>query len=87
MYHLKSEFVFLVLSLAYLGLYPIKRHVNGLGMFLFDLVIGNASGCGVVSLNGGGGLVMSEFLQGNAQGTGMFGTEEECNKFGLGHNG
>jgi len=30
---------------------PIETHVNGFGSFLFDVVIGNASGCGVVSLN------------------------------------
>ncbi len=37
---------------------PIKPHVNGSGTFLCDVVIGNAGGCGVVSLNGGGGLGM-----------------------------
>ncbi len=38
---------------------PIELHVNGLGPFLFDVVIGNAGGSGVVSLNRGGRLGMS----------------------------
>jgi hypothetical protein len=33
---------------------PIKTHVNGLGATLFDGVIGNAGGAGVVNLNGRG---------------------------------
>jgi hypothetical protein len=35
---------------------PVKVHVNGLGSFLFDSVVGNAGGGAVVSLDGGGGL-------------------------------
>ncbi len=73
----------MVLALVDLVSYPVKMHVNGLGAFLLDIVIGNTSGCGIVSLNGCGMLVMSKFLQGNAQGTSMFGIEEECTKFSL----
>jgi hypothetical protein len=35
---------------------PIKAHVDGFGLFLFDSVIGNAGGSAVVGLDGGGGL-------------------------------
>ena len=35
---------------------PIKAHIDGLGSFLFDGVIGNTSGCAIISLNRGGRL-------------------------------
>jgi len=53
---------------------PIEVHANGLGSFLLDVVIGNASGSGVIHLQigvaGWGYLSLSES---NAQGTCMFG--------------
>jgi len=63
---------------------PIEAHVNGLGPFLLDVVIGNASDSGIVHLNRGGGLGMSKFVESNAQGTCMFGIEKQHAKFGLG---
>jgi hypothetical protein len=35
---------------------PVKAHVNGLGSFLLDSVVGDAGGSAVVSLDWGGGL-------------------------------
>jgi hypothetical protein len=44
------------LALADMITNPVKAHVRGFGLFLFDSVIGNAGGGTVVSLDGGGGL-------------------------------
>jgi hypothetical protein len=44
------------LALGHAIAHPIEVHVNGLGATLFDGVVGNASGTGVVGLNGGGRL-------------------------------
>jgi len=54
---------------------PIKLHVNGFGLFLFDVIIGNAGGCGIVGLNRSGRLWMPKFLKGNVQWASMFGIE------------
>ena len=35
---------------------PVKAHVNGLGSFLLDSVVGDAGGGAVVGLDWGGGL-------------------------------
>ena len=39
---------------------PVKAHVNGFGPFLFDSVIGDTFGTGVVGLNGSGWLGVSQ---------------------------
>jgi len=70
-----------ILALPYTVPDPIKTHVDGLGPFLFDVVIGNARGCGIVSLYGRGGLGMPEFLQGDAQRASMLGIEEQGAQF------
>ena len=41
---------------------PVKAHIDGLGAFLFDSVIGNASCSAVVCYNGCGRLGMAEFF-------------------------
>ncbi len=41
---------------------PIKAHVDGLGSFLFDHVIGNTTSHAVVSLERGGRLQMAKFI-------------------------
>ncbi len=38
------------LTLAYMVADPIKVHLNGFGTFMFDGVIGNATGHAIVSL-------------------------------------
>jgi len=50
-----------ILALANAILNPVEMHVNGLGVLLLDVVIGNTSGSGVVCLNRGGGLGMAKF--------------------------
>jgi len=49
-----------ILALANTITNPIKLHVNGFGSFLLDVIIDNASGCGIVSLNRGGRLWMCQ---------------------------
>jgi len=66
-----------ILALANEIMNPIKLHVNGFGPFLFDVIVGNSSGCGIVGLNRSGRLWMSKFLKGNAQWASMFGIEEQ----------
>jgi hypothetical protein len=45
---------------------PIETHVNGLGVFLLDGIVGQSSGGGVVSLEWRGRLLVSEFLESHA---------------------
>ena len=45
---------------------PVETHVDGLGAFLLDLAIGEADGCRVVGLDGGGRLWVPKFLEGDA---------------------
>ena len=52
---------------------PVKAHVDG---FLFDANIGEANGCGIVNLDGGGWLGMAHFAEGETKGKGVFGGEE-----------
>jgi len=70
-----------ILALTNMVANPIEMHVNGFGPFLFDVVIGNSSGCGVVSLYWCGGLGVAQFLEGNVQRTSMLGIEEQGTKF------
>ena len=48
---------------------PIKTHVNGFGSLLFDSVIGDTSGCAIISLNRSGRLWMPQFLECGSNGT------------------
>jgi len=70
-----------ILALANMIANPIKLNANGFGPFLFDVIVGNSSGCGIVGLNRSGRLWMSKFLKGNAQWASMFGIEEQHPKF------
>jgi len=72
------------LALVHPVLYPVKAHVNGLGTFLADVVMGNAGHSGVVHLNGHGRLCMSKFFQRSTKGACMFGIKEKCTEFSLG---
>jgi len=60
---------------------PVETHVNSLGTFLFDSVIGNACGRGVVSLERGGWLGMPHFIESVSDGHGFSSIEKECPKF------
>ena len=48
---------------------PIKTHVNGFGSLLFNSVIGDTSGCAIISLNRSGRLWMPQFLECGSNGT------------------
>jgi hypothetical protein len=45
---------------------PVEAHVNGLGAFLFDGVVGDAGGGAVIGLYGGGRLGVAEFFKASA---------------------
>ena len=47
--------------------YPVETHVNSFGALLFDCVIDNSKGCGIVSLDGGGWLWVTKKFQSCAQ--------------------
>ena len=55
------------LALSYPILDPIKPHVDGLGPFLFDSVIGDAAGSAVVGLEWCGWLGVAKFFQSNLE--------------------
>jgi hypothetical protein len=63
---------------------PIETHVHGFGAFLFDIVVGNAGGSAVVSLNWCRRLGMSEFFETGKQWAGFFTIMAEGSKFSLG---
>jgi hypothetical protein len=67
---------------------PVKAHVDCLGTFLFDCVIGNSGSSAVVSLYGSGWLgIMSEFFKAGAKWACLFAIVEEGSKFSFGGAG
>ena len=40
-----------IMALSYTGSDPVKTNVDGFGVVLFDNVIGNSGGTGIVSIN------------------------------------
>ena len=52
--------------------YPMEPHVDGLGMTVFDLVIGESNRCLVVDHEWCGRLWMVHLLEGNTHGTRFF---------------
>ena len=46
---------------------PVEAHVNGLGCFVFDAVVGEANPGGGVYLDGGGRLGMNHFGEGDKE--------------------
>jgi len=44
---------------------PVKAHVDGFGPALFDGVVGNAGGTGIVGIDPGGCLRVPEFFEGD----------------------
>ncbi len=57
---------------------PEVSHLHCIGTFTFDCVIDNASGSGVVDVNGCRWLWMAEFKEGESQDLGFLSIEEEC---------
>ena len=66
---------------------PVEAHVDGLGLALFDGVIGNAGGAGVVSLDMGASLWMAKFFKGNSERAEILEIEESGAKFSFGGRG
>ena len=55
---------------------PIEAHVDGLGSFLFDGVIGDAAGSAIVSLEWCGWLWVSQFFECDTHGAGFLAVVE-----------
>ena len=72
-------------ELATMGaiLNSIKLHVNGFGSFLFDGVIGKTCGSGVVYMERGRRLGVSELEKGGANGNGFLAVEKSGSNFGF----
>lgn len=51
---------------------PLEAHVNGLGLALFDGIVGNAGGAEVVCLNMDGTLPVAHVVQGGLEHAGVF---------------
>ena len=64
------------LALVYAVLDLVKAHVDSLGAALFDSVIGDAGGTGIVRLNGSCWLWMSHFCESSAEHGAIFGVVE-----------
>ena len=52
---------------------PVEAHVNGLGCFVLDVVVGEFNRGGVVYLDGVGRLGMTHFGKGDAEWEGLSG--------------
>ena len=65
-------------SLADLVSDPEEAHVHGFGALLFDGIVGNASGCGIVSYNWSGILGMAKFFESDAFGDGVLAIDKEA---------
>ena len=71
------------LSLSDAVTYPVEAHIDGLGPFLFDCIVGySRRGC-VVCAHGGSWLFVSQFFKGSAERTGLFTVVEKCRQFGF----
>ena len=66
---------------------PVEAHVDGFGAALFDSVIGNAGGAGVIGLDGSGWLGMPHFVECGAEPDPIFCVVEEGTEFGFGGRG
>ena len=62
---------------------PVEPHVNGLGSFLFDRVVGDTGGGAVISSDRCGRLGMAHFTQGNSKWTRFFAIVEQGTEFGF----
>jgi hypothetical protein len=69
------------LTLACTVAYPVKAHVDGLGSFLLDGVVGDARGSGVVSGNRSRQLFVPEFFEGDSEWARFTTVVEEGSKF------
>ena len=65
-------------------LQPVEAHVNRLRLTLLDLLVGEADCCGVIELDGGGGLGMAHFVEGSSDLCGILGVRESGGDFRFG---
>ena len=66
---------------------PLEAHTNGLGLFMFHGISGDAAFRFVVGCHWGCRLGMPHFFKGNAQSTGFLAVEKERAEFGFGGAG
>jgi hypothetical protein len=64
------------LALPDMILDPIKMHIHGFGSFLFDHVIGESCGSGIIGLHWCWWLRMANFIEGDAERNGFLLVEE-----------
>jgi hypothetical protein len=69
--------IYMIMSLADAVPNPIKVHIHGFGLALFDCVVGDAGGSAVVGDQWGGWLWMAKFFQGDSFGGGFLTVVEE----------
>ena len=62
-------------------LQPVEAHVNRLRLTLLDLLVGETDCCGVIELDGGGGLGMAHFVEGSSDLCGILGVRESGGDF------
>ena len=65
----------------------VKAHVNGFGSLLFNGVVDDTFGGGVVSLDGGRWLGVAEFFKSGVDRGGILGVVEEGTNFGFSGGG
>ncbi len=66
---------------------PVKTHIDGLGVLLFDHVIDDATCHTVICLEGGCWLWVAKLLQSSADGACSLHIEEQCTKLSFGSTG
>ena len=62
---------------------PPEAHVHGFGAARFDFVIGDTSGCGVVTFDNGSGLGIAKFFESCADAAGGLAVVEKAGCFGF----
>ena len=75
--------VYVEVSLVYAVLDPVKSHVNGSGSLLGDGVVGKFGGCGIVGLDGCGGLWVAHFVEHCSDDFGTVAIQVEGTNFGF----
>lgn len=66
---------------------PEVAHIHGLGSAELDTLVSDASGSGVIGLNGSARLGEAEFFECGPNGFGFAGVVEEATEFGFGRGG
>ena len=75
------------MSLAGAVDHPVNFHVDGFGAALINVVVGNAAGACIVSLEGGRRLLVFHFFKGKYDGIGITAVLVESAHFGICYGG